>query len=166
MGDAITQHADARHRHGLPRHVSVRRHEYFRGTRHDTTIRNFWCAIYRCGETLRRAKRLKAARRFLSRKLFPANLPKICRSTLRRRANSRDRSRTVSSRFKTGIEIIRAIRSLYPDQFEWKQPPYEYEREKLPIEILLGGPVNRFFERKQAMINVQFPGRGKLFKTP
>jgi uncharacterized protein YbbC (DUF1343 family) len=48
--------------------------------------------------------------------------------------------------FKTGIEIIRAIRSLYPDQFEWKQPPYEYEREKLPIEILLGGRVNRFFE--------------------
>jgi uncharacterized protein YbbC (DUF1343 family) len=48
--------------------------------------------------------------------------------------------------FKTGVEIIRAIRSLYPDQFEWKQPPYEYEREKLPIEILLGGPVNRFFD--------------------
>jgi uncharacterized protein YbbC (DUF1343 family) len=48
--------------------------------------------------------------------------------------------------FETGIEIIRAIRSLYPDQFEWKQPPYEYEREKLPIEILLGGPVNRFFD--------------------
>jgi len=47
--------------------------------------------------------------------------------------------------FKTGIEIIRAIRSLYPDHFEWKQPPYEYEREKLPIEILLGGSVNRFF---------------------
>ena len=48
--------------------------------------------------------------------------------------------------FETGIEIIRAIRSLYSDQFEWKQPPYEYEREKLPIEILLGGPVNRFFD--------------------
>jgi uncharacterized protein YbbC (DUF1343 family) len=47
--------------------------------------------------------------------------------------------------FQTGIEIIRAIRNLYPDQFDWKQPPYEYEREKLPIEILLGGPVNKFF---------------------
>jgi hypothetical protein len=35
---------------------------------------------------------------------------------------------------------------LYPDQFKWKQPPYEYEREKLPIEILLGGPVNSFFD--------------------
>jgi hypothetical protein len=35
---------------------------------------------------------------------------------------------------------------LYPEQFAWKQPPYEYEREKLPIEILLGGPVKNFFE--------------------
>ena len=95
---------DARDRHSLPRHVSVRRHEYFRGTRHDATIRNFWCAIYRCGETLHRAKRLKVARRFLSRKLFPANLPKICRSTLRRRANSCDRSRTFPAVSKRGLK--------------------------------------------------------------
>jgi uncharacterized protein YbbC (DUF1343 family) len=48
--------------------------------------------------------------------------------------------------FQTGLEIIRAIRRLYPDQFAWKQPPYEYETKKLPIEILLGGPVNEFFD--------------------
>ena len=47
--------------------------------------------------------------------------------------------------FQTGIEIIRVIRKLYPDQFSWKQPPYEYETEKLPIEILLGGPMKQFF---------------------
>jgi uncharacterized protein YbbC (DUF1343 family) len=47
--------------------------------------------------------------------------------------------------FQTGIEIIRVIRKLYPDQFSWKQPPYEYETEKLPIEVLLGGPVQQFF---------------------
>ena len=47
--------------------------------------------------------------------------------------------------FETGLEIIRAIRTLYRDQFAWKQPPYEYETDKLPIEILLGGPVNEFF---------------------
>ncbi|HEY4271447.1 MAG TPA: DUF1343 domain-containing protein, partial [Candidatus Udaeobacter sp.] len=49
--------------------------------------------------------------------------------------------------FQTGLEIIRAIRRSYPDQFAWKQPPYEYETEKLPIEVLLGGPVNRFFDK-------------------
>jgi uncharacterized protein YbbC (DUF1343 family) len=47
--------------------------------------------------------------------------------------------------FQTGIEIIRVIRKLYPGAFAWKQPPYEYEREKLPIQILLGGPAEDFF---------------------
>src|SRR5919198_826491 len=47
--------------------------------------------------------------------------------------------------FETGIKVIRVIRRLYPDHFAWKQPPYEYETEKLPIEILLGGPVKEFF---------------------
>ena len=49
--------------------------------------------------------------------------------------------------FQTGLEIIRMIRKLYPDQFGWKQPPYEYETKKLPIEILLGGPMSKLFER-------------------
>ncbi len=48
--------------------------------------------------------------------------------------------------FQTGLEIIRLMRNLYPYQLEWKQPPYEYETEKLPIEALLGGPVNEFFD--------------------
>ena len=47
--------------------------------------------------------------------------------------------------FQTGIEVIRCIRKLCPDKFAWKQPPYEYETEKLPIEILLGGPLDQFF---------------------
>ena len=42
---------------------------------------------------------------------------------------------------RTGIEIIRTTRRLWPAEFAWKQPPYEYETEKLPIEVLLGGPV-------------------------
>jgi uncharacterized protein YbbC (DUF1343 family) len=47
--------------------------------------------------------------------------------------------------FQTGIEVIRCMRKLYRGQFAWKQPPYEYETQKLPIEILLGGPVKEFF---------------------
>ena len=29
--------------------------------------------------------------------------------------------------------------------FGWRPPPYEYETEKLPIEILTGAPVGKFF---------------------
>lgn len=40
--------------------------------------------------------------------------------------------------FKTGVAIIKAIHDLYPEYFQWKQPPYEYETEKMPIDILAG----------------------------
>ncbi|NIP93290.1 MAG: DUF1343 domain-containing protein, partial [Akkermansiaceae bacterium] len=45
----------------------------------------------------------------------------------------------------TGFEIIRLVREQWPEQFAWKEPPYEYEYEKLPIEILAGGPVEKIF---------------------
>lgn len=34
--------------------------------------------------------------------------------------------------------IIAAARKLYPRDFAWLPPPYEYEREKMPIDILFG----------------------------
>jgi uncharacterized protein YbbC (DUF1343 family) len=40
--------------------------------------------------------------------------------------------------FKTGVAILKVIHDLYPEHFEWKQPPYEYETEKLPTDILAG----------------------------
>ena len=47
--------------------------------------------------------------------------------------------------FKTGVEIIKRIRQVHSDQFQWKQPPYEYEWKRLPIEILIGGPIESLF---------------------
>ena len=54
--------------------------------------------------------------------------------------------RNVFLPWRTGLEIIRLARHLYPEDFEWKPLPYEYETEKLPIEILCGGPVDAFFD--------------------
>ncbi len=42
--------------------------------------------------------------------------------------------------YLTGIAVISRAQDLYPESFAWRNPPYEYEREKLPIEILCGGP--------------------------
>lgn len=47
--------------------------------------------------------------------------------------------------FRTGVEIIRQTQASYGASFEWKAPPYEYEYERLPIEILVGGPVRSLF---------------------
>jgi uncharacterized protein YbbC (DUF1343 family) len=40
--------------------------------------------------------------------------------------------------FKTGVAILKAIHDLYLEHFAWKQPPYEYEYKKMPIDILAG----------------------------
>jgi uncharacterized protein YbbC (DUF1343 family) len=40
--------------------------------------------------------------------------------------------------FKTGVAVMKSIHDLYPDQFSWKLPPYEYETEKMPVDILAG----------------------------
>jgi uncharacterized protein YbbC (DUF1343 family) len=38
----------------------------------------------------------------------------------------------------TSICIISAIHKLYPTQFDWKQPPYEYVFDKLPFDVING----------------------------
>ncbi|HMC11617.1 MAG TPA: DUF1343 domain-containing protein [Pirellulaceae bacterium] len=36
------------------------------------------------------------------------------------------------------LQILAAVRRLYPNDFAWLPPPYEYEHEKMPIDILFG----------------------------
>ena len=36
-----------------------------------------------------------------------------------------------------------ALRAAAPDQFAWRPPPYEYEPEKLPFDILAGSSILR-----------------------
>lgn len=40
--------------------------------------------------------------------------------------------------FETSLALLGAVLHLYPDDFEWKSPPYEYEFEKQPIDLILG----------------------------
>lgn len=40
--------------------------------------------------------------------------------------------------FLTYLVLIQTIRTLYPQKFAWRPPPYEYETEKLPFDILCG----------------------------
>jgi uncharacterized protein YbbC (DUF1343 family) len=49
---------------------------------------------------------------------------------------------------RTGAALIAAFHRAVPDQPLWRQPPYEYEKEKLPIEILAGS--SRFREQIEA----------------
>jgi uncharacterized protein YbbC (DUF1343 family) len=38
----------------------------------------------------------------------------------------------------TGAALIHTFRKMDPGRFAWRQPPYEYEHDKLPIDILAG----------------------------
>jgi uncharacterized protein YbbC (DUF1343 family) len=38
----------------------------------------------------------------------------------------------------TTLALLWVIRRLHPKQFAWRQPPYEYETERLPIDLLTG----------------------------
>ena len=51
--------------------------------------------------------------------------------------------RSSDSPVRTGLALLRGIATLYAADFKWKQPPYEYETEKLPIDVIAGGPFVR-----------------------
>ena len=39
---------------------------------------------------------------------------------------------------EAGVALIEAFRASDPERFKWKAPPYEYELERMPIDVLAG----------------------------
>lgn len=42
--------------------------------------------------------------------------------------------------YGTALRLLRAVLACHGDSFEWKAPPYEYEHERLPMDLILGDP--------------------------
>lgn len=40
--------------------------------------------------------------------------------------------------YQTSLLLLQAIIRLWPDEFQWKLPPYEYEFKRRPIDLILG----------------------------
>ena len=40
--------------------------------------------------------------------------------------------------YKTTLQLLRTILAEHREQFKWKPPPYEYEFERLPIDLIIG----------------------------
>ena len=40
--------------------------------------------------------------------------------------------------YATTLHLLRAVISNHAEQFEWKPPPYEYEFERMPIDLIIG----------------------------
>jgi uncharacterized protein YbbC (DUF1343 family) len=54
-----------------------------------------------------------------------------------------------------GVALLRECCGLAPGKFKWRDPPYEYEHDKMPIDILAGSPALREqIERQAALADI------------
>jgi len=107
-----------------PGNVSVRRHEYFRGTWRDATIRIFGAPFIDAEKLCTELSALKLPGVFFRENYFQPTFQKfagqLCAGA-QIHVIDRERFPAVSHR----VEIIKHIRNTYPEHFQWKQPPYE-----------------------------------------
>ena len=56
----------------------------------------------------------------------------------------------------TGIAVMMAVLKEYSHKFRWNDPPYEYEYNKLPIDILLGNSwLRQMIEKQSSLSEIQ-----------
>ena len=56
----------------------------------------------------------------------------------------------------TTLAILQVVLQLYPDQFHWRQPPYEYEYDRLPIDLLTGDPkIRQGLEKNLPLVQLE-----------
>ena len=54
------------------------------------------------------------------------------------------------------LELLQRLIKHYPQDFQWKQPPYEYEFDKMPIDIILGsGTIRKDLEAGVPVLEMQ-----------
>jgi uncharacterized protein YbbC (DUF1343 family) len=42
--------------------------------------------------------------------------------------------------YRTGVELLAAVRQLWPEEFAWRHTPYEFVSDRPAIDLLAGGP--------------------------
>lgn len=62
----------------------------------------------------------------------------------------------------TGLAMVKAAYDLYPAEFQWKEPPYEYVYDRNPFDVIAGtSRVREAFEQGTSMAEMQ-----KTWATP
>ena len=96
---------------------------------------------------MQRVRAAVAGRLPAARLLVRADLPQTCRQALQRRADPRRRSSTYDHAafrpWRLQALAFKAIRRLYPDYPLWRDFAYEYEHERLAIDVINGSPLLR-----------------------
>ncbi|MBA3632852.1 MAG: DUF1343 domain-containing protein [Acidobacteria bacterium] len=56
----------------------------------------------------------------------------------------------------TGLAMIKTIFDLYPNDFKWKNPPYEYVYDRNPFDVIAGTTkIREFFEQKRGIQKIK-----------
>jgi uncharacterized protein YbbC (DUF1343 family) len=56
----------------------------------------------------------------------------------------------------SSLALISAVRRLYPNDFQWAAPPYEYVSDKLPIDVIIGdAAVRRDLEEGRSVLDME-----------
>lgn len=63
----------------------------------------------------------------------------------------------------TGIAIVKTAFDMYGEAFRWKDPPYEYEYDRNPFDLIAGTPALReAIERRDSLPEIENSWRGPL----
>jgi uncharacterized protein YbbC (DUF1343 family) len=58
--------------------------------------------------------------------------------------------------YATTLHLLQEIIGHHRQEFDWKSPPYEYEFERLPIDLILGdGDIRRRIERLDPLDEIE-----------
>ncbi len=65
--------------------------------------------------------------------------------------------------YRTSLAVLQAVIQLYPHEFCYKEPPYEYEFERLPMDLILGDrKVRQALEAGQSIVEIESGWQGGL----
>jgi uncharacterized protein YbbC (DUF1343 family) len=65
--------------------------------------------------------------------------------------------------YRTSLALLQAAMLLYPENFQYKQPPYEYEIERLPMDLIIGDrEVRRQLEEGRPVQEIEECWQGEL----
>ena len=65
--------------------------------------------------------------------------------------------------YRTSLVMLEVLLELYPEQFAWRKPPYEYEYERMPMDLILGdGRVRQGLEQGRTVDELEAEWRPGL----
>ncbi len=138
VGHPVAESPHARQRHRLPRCRPHRRDEAVRGPWHDAAVRAHRGAVDRRRAAGRGDERERPARRAISGRCSSSRRSRNTPARPAAAARSTCIDRRAFQPLRAAVELIDEFRREDPARFAWREPPYEYEHDKEPIDILYG----------------------------